>query len=288
LHVAEGIRQTGAANLSRHVAVVENILADDGADVLGLKCSVSDPSGFTNFVSFLDADGQIGQIEGNGSGGVTYASASSDLAEYFPTRDPDADFAAGSVVGLSEGELVADPTEGSEALVVSGAPMVTGNAPTDRDGEGSSRGSACVALVGQVPVRVDATVEAGDLLVATPGGTAVPETRRDGTGPVVGRALGHGETGGTVETLVSVRPGSSGETGTERTAAGDTEDRVGIETSTATADHVANLEAETDDLRAENERLRERNDALEARLAAVEQRLADLEGDRSTPAVADD
>jgi hypothetical protein len=186
----------------RHAATITNTSGDSNGDVLGLRVQVTDPGPNMNFISFTtDANGQIGQVEGDGSGGVNYKSASSDLAEYFPMADPAASFDSGDVVGLDAGELVADPTAAEEALVVSKAPMVTGNAPMDEDDDGM----ACVALLGQVPVRIGAPVEAGDLLVATPEGTAVPRSDRNGDAPVVGRTLEAGEAGATAKTFVTAR-----------------------------------------------------------------------------------
>jgi len=229
----------------RHAATITNTSGDPNGDVLGLRTQVEDPGSNMNFISFTDPNGQVGRIEGSG-GGVNYQSTGSDLAEYFPTADPGASFASGDVVGLDGGELVGDPTAAEEALVVSEAPMVTGNAPMDEDEDGM----ACVALLGQVPVHVGASVEAGDLLVATAEGTAVPAGDCEGHGPVVGRTLEAGEADELVETFVTARA------------------------SDAAATRIQELEAE--------------NEALRDRLGEFEERLASLEADQVPTAPADD
>lgn len=74
LHVSESVRETGATNLGRHPAAIENTKAEDGADVLGLKSHVTDPGKFTNFLSLIASDNQVGTIQGNGEGGITVTS----------------------------------------------------------------------------------------------------------------------------------------------------------------------------------------------------------------------
>jgi hypothetical protein len=260
LHAERDVDKTGATNMDRHVATFHNTSGSSTGDILGLKTDVDDPGEFMNYISFIDADAQIGQIDGNGSGGVTYDSASSDLAEYFPKADPDAAFEAGDVVGLQGGALVADPTAGDVALVISGAPMVTGNVPMNDDGNDL----ACVALLGQVEVRVGGSVHAGDVLVATAVGTAVPAAAGDESAPVVGRALEAGDAHDVVESFVTARAYSDRAPARDRALEG----------------HLAEKDARIDELEAENE-------ALRTRLAAVEEYLG-LDDAEARPTLADD
>lgn len=282
--------QSGFASLDNHVMTVENHNSESSPDVLALKTYATDPSESANYVTFLDAEGFVGAIEGNGSGGVNYRSGAGDVAEYFPVADSDETFAPGDVVGLRGGAIVADPTAADVALVVSDAPMVTGNAPAAEGDEGS----ACVALLGQVPVRVGAAVEAGDLLVAAADGTAVPASAAtavpaadttagegsDGGGSVVGRALEGAETAGDlVRTFVSVGAGVD----PRRTEGA----RNGHPRSMATEvgrlrQNLAERDERIDALEGENETLRERLADLEERVATVEH-AATVAPDRSSP-----
>lgn len=200
LHVERSVHETGATNLRRHAASIANRSSTDGADVLGLETpAISDPGSGTNFISFIDQNSQIGQIDGNGSGGVNYKSATADIAEYFPQADPEQTFSGGEVVGLSAGEVIPDPTAADNALVVSDAPMVTGNAPLKDDDDDM----VCLALLGQVPIEVAAPVDAGDRLAATPDGNAISASNAPETAPLVGRALSSAtESGQQVEALV--------------------------------------------------------------------------------------
>lgn len=259
LHAQRDVSQTGATNMNRHVATFHNTSGDSTGDILGLKTDVDNPEEFMNFISFIDADEQVGQIDGNGSGGVNYKSATADIAEYLPKADPDAAFEAGDVVGLRAGELVADPTAGDDALVISGAPMVTGNVPMNDD----DHDMACVALLGQVEVRVAAAVSAGDRLVATPAGTAVAMDDSDGQAPLVGRALEAGDADETVETFVTAQAADGA-----------------APTSTMVEQRHGDEDGRIRELEAENEALRER-------VAVIEDQLG-LDGTSGQPTPADD
>lgn len=243
-------------NPRRHVATIENTSGDNNGDILGLKTQVFEPDENMNFISFLHSNGQVGQVDGNGSGGVNYKSASNDLAEYFPQAEPDRTFDAGDVVGLRAGEAVADPTDADVALVVSDAPMMTGNAPLNEDGDGT----VCLALLGQVPVRAGAPVEADDRLAATPDGRAVPADEAVEDAPAVGRALSTARAAGDrVETLVTA------------SAASDVAADPRVEALAAANDRKdERLDAHReriDRLERENEELRERLASLETQVA---------------------
>jgi hypothetical protein len=218
--------------------------------------NIDGPTTDNNFLTFLDSNGPIGAIEGT-SGGVTLNTNAGDFAEYFPLADPEADTEAGTVLGLEAGELVADADGAEAALVVTRDAAVTGKNPDA--GEGSPDGHECVALLGQVPVKVAGPVEAGDLLVAAGDGLARSSTVDDprvATAPVVGRALESGDA--TVEAFVGRAP-----------------------TAVAGGDDV-------EELRAELDRKDETIERLEARLDDLEATVERLAGGTERPASADD
>ncbi|QCC51742.1 hypothetical protein [Halapricum salinum] len=234
LHVTDAIASNSGAP-SGHVATIENTSTSTSADVLALKTNASTPDGANNYVVFLAANNDaVGAIDGTGGGGVNYKSGSADLAEYFPKADPGADFEAGDVVGLREGQLVADPGACETALVVSESPMVTGNVPDEEDGY------ACVALLGQVPVTVEGEVAAGDRLVATMSGRAVRTQDGPESAPTIGTALTDAEDG-SVTALIG-------------------------QSVTAPTGAEAELRDENERLRVDNAELRSRMDAIETHL----------------------
>jgi hypothetical protein len=251
-------------NLRRHVATVENTSGSQDGDVLGLKTQVSDPQSSVNFISFLDGSKQVGQIEGDGSGGIAIKGTTADFAEFFPKADPDCEFDDGDVVGLESGAVVADTDNADAVFVVSSRPLLVGNKPLDgEDGD-------CVALslVGQVPVSVSEQVDAGDVLVpaAEQTGTAVPRRCRDGTGhPTIGIALASADAGEAVRTVIG---------GPSPVDSSEAESQQSEE-----SERIESLEAE-------NERLRGMVEELSDRLAAVEARVDD--DPAGSPAPADD
>jgi hypothetical protein len=251
LHVTDTLAEDNT-DPSGHVATIENESDSSSADVLLLQTGETDPGGANNYVTFADANGAIGAIEGNGNGSIEYKTGSADIAEYFPAATPDAEFDTGSVVGLADGEIGRDPTAADAALVVSDAPMLTGNVPDYGEADAAEQ-SVCVALLGQVPVRIGAPVSAGDLLIATADGTAVPADTREDSPPVVGRALEDGAADDTVTTFVNAR------------AETDHADRM-----QDLDQRLAAKDARIDELEAENEQLRERLDAVADRLASLE------------------
>jgi hypothetical protein len=305
-HVQDSVAETGGDNLGRHVAAIENTNSNAGTgsipDVLGLELTnVSDPGQFHSYISFMDSSGTIGNIQGDGNGGVEFVGSLADFAECFPKADPDREFEDGTVVGLDGGEVVAldADSDPDTVLVVSTAPLVTGNRPIDEDERDAY---VKLSLVGQVPVRVSASVGHGDVLVASPDGdgTAVARADCDEAGrPVVGMALGEADAGETVLALIGgpgidTTPASGAASGTAGREPADGDASTGARTAGIDGrDRVDELEAELAereeriaDLEAENERLREQNADLEERLAAVEDHLGLDSG--ASQGVADD
>jgi hypothetical protein len=159
--------------VDNHIAVVENESTSVSADVLALKSNVSAPNTAVNFVTFFDANGLIGEIEGNGSGGIVVDSASSDFAERLPKRSSDEELNPGDVVGLTAGQVSRRTADAESAMVVSTNPIVVGN----RQPEGVAEDYVPIAFVGQAPVNVRGAVNAGDYIV--------PSGREDGSGVAV-------------------------------------------------------------------------------------------------------
>lgn len=163
LHIVDS--QNGAAtNVSAHVVAIENNASGSSPDVLALQVSnTTDPNGTANYVTFFDASGAIAAIEGNGSGGVTYSTSGADFAEYLPLHHADESLQPGDVVGLVAGGVGLQTAVSNQVLVVSSAAGFVGNA-SEAEGRDDM---ALVAFMGQVPVHVRGSVQAGDLLVAS-------------------------------------------------------------------------------------------------------------------------
>jgi hypothetical protein len=156
--------------IDNHIAVVENESTNAAADVLALKTNFTNPNTGINFVTFFDASGLVGEIEGDGSGGIVLDSASSDFAERLPKQDPTEALDPGDVVGLADGEVSKETADAARAMVVSTSPIVLGN----RQPEEVADDYVPIAFVGQVPVNVRGSVNAGDYIV--------PSGREDGSG----------------------------------------------------------------------------------------------------------
>ena len=161
-------------SIENHVAVIENASTSDG-DVVALKAGITEPSGSTNFIGFFDVnDDLLGEIQGDGTGGIELVSRGADFAEFMPRADSAAPLPPGTVVGLRAGRVGLDTANASRAMVVSTAPIVTGNKP-EKDAQSHH---VVVAFIGQVPVRVRGPVQAGDWLV--------PSGQADGMAIAVG------------------------------------------------------------------------------------------------------
>ncbi len=184
-----------------HVVVIENgATPGGGAGPDGLAIvlrNVSNPGPANNLITFFQQDGpdadslpdSIGRIEGNGSGGVVYATTGGDFAEMLP-----------AVPGLEPGDvLVVGPdgrltrsTTAYQTTVVgvySTAPGFLG----DRTGEGNNANEVPLAVVGVVPVKASAEngpIQPGDLLVtANTPGHAMKAGPNPPVGTVIGKAL---------------------------------------------------------------------------------------------------
>ncbi|MCA9875112.1 MAG: hypothetical protein KDE48_09500 [Anaerolineales bacterium] len=207
LHVVAA--RNGGANMTEHVVAIENNATDygSGPDVLALKITNQiDPGSSANYITFTDADGGVGSVEGNGAGGVIYKTGGADFAEYLPLANLAEKIEPGAVVGLSQGHI-SQQTAGAERLfVVSTAAGFVGNAVGDEP----TQEMALVALMGQVAVQVRGDVQVGDYIVASGlndgWGTAVPlaALRAEQVSQVVGVALEPAADGGQVLALVGL------------------------------------------------------------------------------------
>lgn len=251
------------AVLAGHVASVENTSAGEerAPGVLALALpKIESPKPTHSYITFVDTTGPIGSIHGNGDGGIQFTSASADFAEYFPKAEPTHTFEQAQVVGLRAGEVVASVDDADTVLVVSTASVVAGNRPADAERDAYVK----LALVGQVPVRVSGSVDAGDVLVPSPAddGTAVARTAGADGGPVLGQALGSHDGDGVDEVVALISGPDFAATSAEPDASG--------ESRTARRDRTERLEAENDRLRADLAAKDERIEGLEARLSALE------------------
>lgn len=105
--------------------------------------------------------------------GVEYASGHGDYAEWLERINPNEAISAGDIVGVSGGKITKDLAQAEQIMAVSHKPIVLGNVPAvGREALGNK-----IAFMGQIPVKVQGPVNAGDYIVgnpATPGyGTAV-------------------------------------------------------------------------------------------------------------------
>ena len=149
-------------------------------------------------------------VEGAIRGTIRAPEGAADYAEWFPWHD---DVLAspklpppGSVVAIDARtqSLTLDTSGDGPVLITSSRPSVAAGVPDDEDRR--QRG-ALVAFVGQVPVRCDAGVRAGDTLVPSGAGDGAAAAARAAPGAVLGVALGDagdGASGGS-EVLCFVR-----------------------------------------------------------------------------------
>ncbi|MBT4856588.1 hypothetical protein HON52_00150 [Candidatus Uhrbacteria bacterium] len=169
--------------------------------------SGSTPTTACDYIEFRDATGTpIGAIEGDGSGGVTAASAGSDYAELFDGTY--ADFVRGDVISLtSSGEAVVANDPSGVIGVLSVNPNTLGNWTDNWQDDG---GYVPVALLGQVPVNVNTdggSISIGDYVaLSSVNGVAMKAT---GVGYTIGRAL-EAHSSGTGLIQVFIQPGWHG------------------------------------------------------------------------------
>jgi hypothetical protein len=263
LHVTKNLPNEGVNNNpAGNMVLFTNTNGDPKPDVMGLRAGPSDPGSGTSYLSFYQLDGtSVGAIKGDGSGGVNYTSAGADFAEKLPVSDGAEVPEAADVVGVRSGEVSLRAEKADRAMVVSTAPIMTGNATPSTRSDDERR--VPVAFVGQVPAKVRGAAEVGDLVVpsgrddGTARAVSPSEYRRMEHGPIVGQAWSPKASEEIGEVTVAVGLGRSG------AVAERMEDQ---------RDRIAELEAE--------------NEALKTQQQEIKNRLAALEAERSPSVVA--
>jgi len=102
--------------------------------------------------------------------GVSYSSGSGDYAEWLPKMNENEMIQFGEVVGVFGGKITKITQGAEQILVVSNAPVVLGNLPSQKsDLEKGEK----VGFMGQVPVWVIGKVKQGDYIVAYQSGSGL-------------------------------------------------------------------------------------------------------------------
>jgi len=153
---------TNGLNLGNYPLFVHNDTTVAGGDVLALKTETAMPDSFTNYISFFGGNNLLGELQGNGSGGVEFVSSGADYAEMLPMLNPQEKIGPGMVVGVKEGKISLNTDDADQCMVVSSNPIVVGNA-SPRQGSDWHR----VAFIGQVPVNILGAVQSGDYILAS-------------------------------------------------------------------------------------------------------------------------
>lgn len=206
LHVI-GNKAGNAGSVSSHIAVIENQDTTGDGDVLALQVRSTPAQPGNNFITFFSGSSDIGAVEGNGGGGVTYRTTSADYAEWMPRDDGEAPMSAGDVVGVFAGRIRRMTDGADHILVVSTSPAMLANSP----GLANQANYEVISMLGQVPVKVRGAVNAGDILVASGknDGFAVGVSATDATIDQHARSIG-----------VAWESKSSADVGTVRCAVG--------------------------------------------------------------------
>ncbi len=155
------------------VAYIINESTGTNAEGLRIKLNSNDPGSDNEFITFFDSGTVVGRIEGDGIGGVTYASGYMDLAEWMPRINKEEKIKAGDIVGVVSGMVGRDTSHADQFMVVSTAPAFLGNTPAKKEENAWEK----IAFMGRLPVRVCGPVDIGDFIV--------PSGKSDGTGIAV-------------------------------------------------------------------------------------------------------
>lgn len=159
---------------SGHTARIVNTNTGSKADVLALKVGATTPGNDNNFITFQKSgNNPAGNIDGNGSGGVRYNTSGSDLSEWLPRLQAEEVIEPGDIVGITGGKITKVTENADYIQVVSTAPGWVGNCPSEEKEHLYEQ----VAFLGQAPIRVRGTVQAGDFIV--------PSGLNDGVGMAV-------------------------------------------------------------------------------------------------------
>lgn len=167
-------------------AMVTNTNTGSTANVLALKVGNTTPSTTNYFTTYLNGNGAIvGKVQGNGSGGVSFATSGIDFAEYYQKENPTETFLAGQLVCTGALGMTKCNSSNTNLIgVVSDHPGFIGGIDHENDSN-----YILVGLTGQIPVMISSTtpVAAGDpLTISSQDGIATKATQ---AGYIIGRAL---------------------------------------------------------------------------------------------------
>lgn len=152
---------TDESSPSNFAWLIENTAST--GDVLSLRAADATVTTDSKFISFFSgSDTVLGEIEGNGAGGVTYRSFGADYAELLLPHDESESFEPGDVVAVHGGKITKDTSKAEQIMVISTNPIVLGNSPPEGDDQYQK-----VAFIGQAPVKVIGAVQSGDYLLAS-------------------------------------------------------------------------------------------------------------------------
>ncbi|MCH8127982.1 hypothetical protein IIC38_18835 [candidate division KSB1 bacterium] len=158
--------------LTSYATLLENTSEGTSPDVLALKVGKKNPGSAANLIAFFggdfDGDGNddlIGEIQGDGAGGVEFTGSltggGGDYAEWLPRLRVEEKIENGDIVGVTGGKVTKVIEDAHHIMVLTSRPIVLGNAPD----KGEEHLYEKVAFLGQAPVKVRGIVKAGDFIM---------------------------------------------------------------------------------------------------------------------------
>lgn len=169
-----------SGSLTEFAASITNTWNSNNADVLYLRTFYSGESGSgNNFIVFFDGNtgaNDIGSIQGNGGGGISFHSGGADYAEWIIINDESEwseylHLKENNILGIPEGTLVwiknskIHRNEIGTPMIITNRAIVCGNSPKNSFYKPSSEIGEKVSFIGQVPVIVEGLVKDGDYLI---------------------------------------------------------------------------------------------------------------------------
>jgi hypothetical protein len=95
--------------------------------------------------------------------GVSYTTGSADYAEWIERKDINEVIKPGDIIGVKNGKISKNTLNADHLMVISTAPAVLGNMPS----QGLEKNYEKVAFMGQVQIKVEGKVSAGDFIVCS-------------------------------------------------------------------------------------------------------------------------
>lgn len=225
----------------QHVVLIEST-QDFASSILALKSGDNAPTSADNFITFYNSNGgAMGAIEGVNSTTTAYKTTGADFAEILPVADSAEPQVPAEIVPVHKGEI-GNWAKADHFMVISDQAGFVGNDP-GRDVEAKGRHHR-IAFLGQVPVKVNGPVNAGDYIIASEknDGTGIAIAAQDVEVTQMNRVVGRAWEGSSEEGLKTVNTA------------------VGLDQTSLVVPALKRLERE-------NQELRERLEKLEARLA---------------------